>query len=122
MVINMLSIEWLVQEGNKYIIKGREADWKKFCKENISSINVAGIVLFALQSLNNKDCNYKMLYKELKQHEKSQFINNYIENMIVKYAPRGYEFVTSTCFINEERKRIIDKIEKSNSKYKNKSR
>ena len=42
--------------------------------------------------------------------------------MIVKYSPRGYEFVTKTCNLNEDRKRIINKIEKSNGKYKNKSR
>ena len=118
----MLSIEWYIEEGNKYIIKGREADWKKFCKENADNIFVVGEVLFALQTLDDKKCDYNKLYIDLKQNQRSKFINNYIENMIVKYSPRGYDFVTKTSNLDEERKRIVDKIEKSNGKYKNKSR
>ena len=118
----MLSLDWYIEEGYRYIIKGREADWRKFCKENSENIWVVGEVLFVLQSLSNKNCDYESLYKELHKIEKPQFINNYIENMIVKYSNNGYKFITKTCKLSEERKRIVDKIEKSNGKYKNKSR
>lgn len=118
----MLSIDWLVEEGNKFIIKGRERDWKKFCKDNNNHPYVVVKVLFALQELNREDCDYKSLYDELKKVQRSRIVELYIEAMIVKYSYRGYDFAQETYNLIPERKRLIDKIELSNKKYKNETR
>ena len=100
----MLSIKWYIEEGNKYIIKGRELDWKKFCNENIDHVYVVGEVLFVLQSLSDDECDYQAISEQLRQNKKDMIVNDYIENMIVKFSFRGYDFVNKTCLINQERK------------------
>lgn len=120
--VTKLPIQYYVKEGYKYIIKGREADWRKFCNENFEDIYLIEEVFYTLQSLNHNDCDYQNIFEQLQENSRDKFTSNYIENMIVKYSFRGYEFVTKTCNLDEDRKRIIDKIEKSNGKYKNKSR
>lgn len=118
----MATVDGLIQEGLKYIIKGRERDWKRFCKDNSGDISVVLKVIYALKALNEKNCNKSKLYDCLTELTEDEFIRNYIENMIVKYSEKGYEFISENAKLNDIRRRLINKINLSNMKYKNRCR
>ena len=114
-------VKVFIEYGKKCIIPERFAEWRNFCYENSSTqknIDVLREIYAIMQLLDTT----KMPLKEVSKRFEGELYTGeeweWIQKQIVRFSPKGYEFVSySENYKGEYLKREIDFIKEENSNF-----